>query len=279
MVFDTNRKFAARLNAFKIGANLYWPKKSQITTLDLLKRASSAGLNATDLNYPDHFTDISLPDLKNVMNDNGMVLNGVAMRYYSEPSFKLGAFTNPNKAIRRLAIDETKRGIDNLASLNGDILTLWMGQDGLDYSFQADYTMMWNHTIEAMAEVANHNPNIKVGIEYKPNEPRAFSLMPNAATTLLAIKEINHENVGVVLDFAHILYADEMPALAANLIGRHSQILGVHLNDGYGKWDNGLMVGSVHPIQTIELLVELQRLKYSGVIYFDTFQNNPLSYT
>ena len=274
MTFDKNRKFAARLNAFKVGANIYWPKKNNVTTVDLIERASSAGLNAADLNYPDHFIDTSLTDLQTVLSDNGMTLNSVAMRYYSELSFKLGAFTNPDKAIRRLAIEETKRGIDNLSSLNGDILTLWMGQDGLDYSFQSDYTMLWDHTIEAMAEVSDHNPSIKVGIEYKPNEPRAFSLMPNAATTLLAIKEINRNNIGVVLDFAHILYADEMPAFAANLIGRHSQILGVHLNDGYGKWDNGLMVGSVHPIQTIELLVELQRLNYSGAIYFDTFPDH-----
>lgn len=125
-----------------------------------------------------------------------------------------------------------------------------------------------------MTEVADYIPDIKIGLEYKPNEPRAFSLMPDAATTLLAIKQIGRNNLGVVLDFAHVLYADEMPAFAANLVDRHSQILGVHLNDGYGKWDNGLMVGSVHPIQTIELLFELLRLNYDGVIYFDTFPDH-----
>jgi len=99
-------------------------------------------------------------------------------------------------------------------------------------------------------------------------------LMPDAATTLLAIKEIGRDNTGVTLDFAHVLYADEMPAFAATLIARHSRILGVHLNDGYGKWDNGLMVGAVHPVQTIELLVELERLGYKGAIYFDTFPDH-----
>ena len=34
------------------------------------------------------------------------------------------------------------------------------------------------------------------------------------------------------------------------------------------------MVGSVHPIQTIELLFELQRVRYDGVIYFDTFPDH-----
>ena len=187
MTFEENRRFAARLNAFKLGARNYWPGKNTITTVDLLKRAASAGLNATDLNYPDHFDDVSIKDLKQVLNDTGIMLNGNAMRYYSNPNFKLGAFTHPDKAIRTLAIDETKRGLDSLAELNGKIMTLWMGQDGMDYSFQAEYKVLWNNTIEAMAEVADYIPEIKIGLEYKPNEPRAFSLMPDAATTLLAI--------------------------------------------------------------------------------------------
>ena len=105
----------------------------------------------------------------------------------------------------------------------------------------------------------------------KPNEPRAYSLLSNLGTTLLAIKEINLHNLGVTIDFAHILYSNEQPALVAALIDKHSQILGLHLNDGYGKRDDGLMVGSVHQLATIELLYHISKSKYDGPIYFDTF--------
>lgn len=274
MNYNSSPRFAARLNAFKIGAADYWPGKNTITTTDLLKRAATAGLNAADLNYPDHFVDDSPSDLALALDDAGMALNGMAMRYYTDPGYKLGAFTHPNAEIRQKAIDETKRGLDVLAEMGGNLMTLWMGQDGFDYSFQMDYSRAWDATIRAMAEVADHNPAIDIALEYKPNEPRAFALMPDAATTLLAIKDIGRKNTGVTLDFAHVLYADEMPAFAAALVARHSRILGVHLNDGYGKWDNGLMVGAVHPIQTIELLVELTRSGYDGAIYFDTFPDH-----
>lgn len=267
-------RFAARLNAFKIAASAYWPGKNTITTADLLARAATAGLNAADLNYPDHFQQDRPGDLVHVLADNGMVLNGMAMRYYTDPGYKLGAFTHPDASVRRAAIDETKRGLDVLAEMGGTLMTLWMGQDGFDYSFQMDYARAWDDTVAAMAEVADHNPAIDIALEYKPNEPRAFALMPDAATTLLAIKDIGRDNTGVTLDFAHVLYADEMPAFAAALIARHSRILGVHLNDGYGKWDNGLMVGAVHPIQTVELLVELTRIGYDGALYFDTFPDH-----
>ena len=83
--------------------------------------------------------------------------------------------------------------------------------------------------------------------------------------------DINLNNIGVTIDFAHILYSNEQPALVAALIDKHSKILGLHLNDGYGKRDDGLMVGSVHQLATIELLYHITKLKYQGPIYFDTF--------
>ncbi|MGI9252804.1 MAG: hypothetical protein ACR2J8_03590, partial [Thermomicrobiales bacterium] len=48
-------------------------------------------------------------------------------------------------------------------------------------------------------------------------------------------------------------------------------LFGVHLNDGYGVADDGLMVGSVRPVQTLELLLALREGSYAGTIYFDTF--------
>jgi xylose isomerase len=267
--------FAARLNSFKVGAEGYWPGKNRITTADLIARAATVeGLNAADLNYPDHFAGTSVAELKSAMDGSGVSLNGLAMRYYTEPGFKLGAFTHPDAAVRQAAVDLTRRGIDTLAQMGGRLMTLWMGQDGFDYSFQGDYARMWDTTLEALDAVCAHDRGIDIAIEYKPNEPRSYSLMPDVATTLLAIRECGAANLGVTLDFAHVLYADEMPAHSAYLVSRHSRLLGVHLNDGYGKRDDGLIAASVHPIQTLELLVMLERIGYGGAIYFDTFPDH-----
>ena len=266
-------KFAARLNSFRVRQQEYWPgRNGKATTLDLVERASKVpGLNCVDLNFPDHLLTYDARELTDNMKRIGIALNGYAMRYYDDDAYRLGAFTHPDPKTRRAAIDLTKQGLDALASAGGKLMTLWMGQDGFDYSFQADYARLWEHTIDAIREVADHNPAIDISIEYKPNEPRSFSLTPNVATTLLAIREIDRTNLGVTLDFAHVLYADEMPAYAAWLVSRHSRLLGVHLNDGYAKRDDGLMVGAVHPIQTLELLYVLNRVDYEGAIYFDTF--------
>ncbi len=255
-------RYAARLNAFKAADGI----------AGMIARAGAVGgLDAADLNYPDHFAGQTPAGLSGLLGAAGLALNGLAMRYYTEPGFKLGAFTHPDRAVRRAAIDLTKRGLDACRQMGGGVMTLWLGQDGFDYAFQGDYGRMWGDTLAGLAEVADHDPGLAVSVEYKPNEPRAFALMPDVGTTLLALRELGRANLGVTLDFAHVLYAGEMPAQAAQLVARYARLYGVHLNDGYGRRDDGLMAGTVNPVATVELLVALQRLGYDGVIYFDTF--------
>ena len=260
-------KYASRLNSFKSN----FLEKSKPSTKDIIKRASTVkGLTHVDLNYPDH-SEPSLKDIASYTIDCGLKINGLAMRYYSNPSFKLGAFTNPCRKVRQEAIDLTKKAIDELKEINSNLLTIWLGQDGFDYGFQVDYKKIWNDEIQAIKEIAEHDKECLISIEYKPNEPRAYSLLSNLGITLLAIKDINLPNIGVTIDFAHILYSNEQPALVAALIDKHSRILGLHLNDGYGKRDDGLMVGSIHQLATIELLYYISKSNYDGPIYFDTF--------
>ena len=265
-------KFATRLNSFTSKPEAFWGKLIPPLTIDkLIQRASIVkGLTDLDLNFPDHAGE-NLKNIINTVKDSNLEINGFAMRYYSNPAFKLGAFTNPDKKVRQEAIDLTKKGIDAARESNSNLMTIWLGQDGYDYGFQVDYKKIWQDEIDGIREVALHDKDCQISIEYKPNEPRAYSLLANLPLTLLAIKEIDLPNLGVTLDFAHILYADEQPAFAAAMVSRNSKILGLHLNDSYAKRDDGLMVGSVHQLATIELLYQVYKDEYDGAIYFDTF--------
>lgn len=267
------RRFATRLNSFASGAHVYWPSQTgRPSVLQMAARAATVpGLTDLDLNFPDHAAPDTVRETARAIGDLGLSVNGLAMRYYTNPQFKIGAFTNPDPAVRREAIDLTTRGIDAARAIGCDLMTVWLGQDGWDYAFQVDYSQLWELELAGLREVAEHDPDCLVSIEYKPNEPRSFSVLPDCATTLLAIREIGAPNLGITLDLAHVLYADEQPAFAATMAARHARVLGVHLNDGYGKRDDGLMVASVHPQQTLELLMQIRRDGYDGAIYFDTF--------
>ncbi len=100
-------------------------------------------------------------------------MNGFAVRWRN--LWKNGDFTNPAPELRRKAIEMTKEACDICRRLGGSVITLWLENDGFDYSFQTDYVTAWNQIIEAMRETADYAPDMKISIEYKPFEERNFA--------------------------------------------------------------------------------------------------------
>src|SRR5258707_1433597 len=193
--------YASRLNSFASCPERCWKSATyKPTTLELIERASQVrGLSAVDLNFPDHFKNVKPEEIISFARDRGLTVNGIAMRYYSDPGFKLGAFTHPDECVRQAAIDLTKKAMDLLAQTGGNLLTIWLGQDGWEYPFQVDYETIWEAETDAIREVADHNHSIQISIEYKPSEPRSFSLLSNLGMTLLGLKKADRPNLGVTL--------------------------------------------------------------------------------
>ena len=254
-------RYATRLNSFT-------GKKKDLKTV-LSEMAAVRGITHVDLNYPEHFVDMSIEELKVVLSDLGLTVNSVAMRFRKE--FLHGEYTNRDEAVRREAIELSKAGIEATAALGCDLVTIWLGYDGWDYSFQKDYARAVDQTVAAYQELADFRPDIRLSIEYKPYEERVFCLNASVGTTLYLLQRIDRANVGATLDFAHMLMAGDTPAFGAAILLQQGKLWGVHLNDGQNRTDDGLMIGSVHPFETAEMLYYLLRYGYQGVIYFDTF--------
>ncbi|WP_235182965.1 sugar phosphate isomerase/epimerase family protein [Gracilibacillus boraciitolerans] len=165
----------------------------------------------------------------------------------------------------------TEEAVEICDELGGTVTTIWMANDGFDYSFQLNYQEAWEMQVEAIREVAQKNPNSNISIEYKPYQPRAFTLFSDIGTTLLGIEDINCDNVGITLDLCHMLMKKENPALSLALAQSRNKLMGIHVNDGYQDNDDGMMLSSVHFIQTLEFIYYLKKYDYNGLIYFDTF--------
>lgn len=102
--------FATRLNSFASNPKLYWKEISgKPSVLQMVERAAAVeGLGVLDLNYPDHLVGADPSILARQIRDLGLEISGLAMRYYSIPEMRLGAFTNPDPKVRQQAIDLTK---------------------------------------------------------------------------------------------------------------------------------------------------------------------------
>lgn len=255
-------RYATRLNSFRRGGR---------SVEDAIRLAATTpGLSAFELNYPQHIDNLPAGGLKPLLEDTGLPLTALNLRFEG-PALANGAFTAPDRVTRQRAIDTARAAVDFAAEHGAGHVILWMADDGFDYPLQVDYQRLWNDEIDGFRAVARHNPDVRVSVEYKPVDPRRWALIRSMGESLLAVRDVGEPNFGVTIDYCHALMAGENPAAAASLALSRGALFGVHLNDGYGVADDGLMVASVRPVQTLELLLALRNGGYRGTIYFDTF--------
>ena len=266
-------RFATRLNSFRDGGLV----DRGATAVELIAAAARVpGLSAVELNYPQHLQGTSEAAVAEALAASGLAATALSLRFEGR-EYHDGAFTSPRAATRERAIRLCLDAVELAGRLGIPHVNLWMAHDGVDYPFQADFDRLWADEIDGFRRVAAHDPAIRISVEYKPLEPRRLSLIRGMGEALLAVRDVGRDNFGVQIDLCHSLMAREHPAMAAALALREGRLFGVHLNDGYGPADDGLLVGSVHPWQTLELLWTLRRFGYRGTIYFDTFpvRENP----
>ncbi len=253
--------FAGRMNSFILRGD-----KDLYDTIDTYHKVP--GITHLEFNYPEHIKKYDLEKIKEHIGD--MKVNGVAMRF--KAPFINGEFTNPDEKVRREAIDLCKEAIDVCRELKGEVVTVWQAYDGFDYPFSVNYEEAWEKMVSAFREICDYAADdIKISIEYKPYEPRNYAMLDGAGTTLLMIKEVGRENLGMTLDICHMLMKHDNPAMYAAIALKQGKLFGLHLNDGYCAMDSGLIFGTVNLPQCIELVYYLKKYDYKGTLFFDTF--------
>lgn len=254
-------KLATRINSF-LRIEDYELEK-------VLSDFKEIGLAYVDLNYPEHVIGYEPEVMKGLLEKNDLKLNGVALRFRDE--FINGELGNSDPKIANAALQLCKDAADYCRKVGGKVVTIWLGFDGFDYSFQINYKKVWDQLVYAYQEIADYAPDLYISIEYKPFQPRAYAFIEGMGVTGMMLNDVNRENLGVTLDYCHMLMKHENPAFATDIFGSQKKLFGVHLNDGYGLNDDGLMVGTSTPFKTLEMLYYLKKHNYDGVIYFDTF--------
>jgi xylose isomerase len=254
-------KLATRINSFL---------DKNTTVLAALDRMGKIdGLTHVELNYPEHLIGCNLGELKKALHRNNLAVNGLALRFCER--FINGELGHADPALAQEANELCFQAVDITKELGGSQITIWLAYDGFDYPFQLDYARAWKQVVNAVRDIADRDPAVNISIECKPYDPRVFSLVGDIGTTLLLIGDVDRPNVGVTLDYCHMRMKHENPAYSLVLAAEKKRLFGVHLNDGYGYRDDGLMVGTVSFLQTLEFLYYLKKHRYDGVIYFDTF--------
>ena len=237
---------------------------------EALRRFSEVeGLDATGLDYPLQFDDPV--KMQAILDRHGIKLCILEMGIYGERRWAKGSFASTDPAIRRQAIELCQRGMDVAAEMGVGEILLWPGQDGYEYPFQSDYGQAWGNFVDGISEVAEHRSDIRVGIEYKPKEPRTRCYIDSAAKALLLCETIGLPNVGVTVDLGHSLAAQESPAEAVSLCTRYKRLFQIHVNDNYGDWDSDLLVGQINLWRSLEFFYWVKKAGFDSWYIMDFF--------
>lgn len=251
----------------RYATNAYGPPVGQ---LEAIRRAGEVGdLEALDINYP--FDEgVTAEDIAEALARAKLRAQAITPIIYDR-RFTRGSFTHPDPEVRAQAVALCNDAVPAARALGAKYVKFWPGQDGFDYPFQVDHAELWELAVGGVSEVVRAAPDVQFAIEYKVKEPRTHLFWSNAATTLLAIESTGLDNLGIVMDLGHSLFAKEAPAAALRLAHDRSRLTSIELNDNWRAWDDDMAVGSVHLLETIEFLLEVRRIGWDDVILLDQF--------
>lgn len=219
----------------------------------------------------DEIAGMSEKYLKDKFKKYGLAISAVGIDLTSDPVWKFGSLTNKDVRLREQATDKLKKTIDFASEVSTGLINIWLGQDGFDYPFQANYAEQWEYAVSTLQKCADYNPLMKLAVEPKPREPRNRSLIDSTATGLLLVMDINKSNVGVTIDTGHVIQDGKNMAQSIAYAHGHGKLFNLHINDNYCGWDDDMIVGAVHNIEFIELFYYLKKIGYEKWCSVDIF--------
>jgi len=180
-----------------------------------------------------------------------------------------GSFSSQLATERQEVVEDLKKAIDIAAELGCNRITTCPLNEGHDYIFELDYGKALDFFEESIGEVASHNPEVRICLEYKWNDPRARCLLGNAGETLAFCQRVGAPNVGVTMDIGHSIQAGERPAQSAVMLARENRLFYVHLNDNDKIWDWDMIPGAYNFWDFIEFFYYLPKLGYDDWFAYD----------
>lgn len=87
----------------------------------------------------------------------------------------------------------------------------------------------------------------------------------------MLIDDVGNDNLGIIFDFCYMIMKKENLVFLLFQLVCKNRFVGFYLNDGYGYFDDGLMLGLVYLLQIFEYIYYVKCVNFNGLIYFDIF--------
>jgi len=185
--------------------------------------------------------------LKKTLDSQGLVAEFVAPRLWEDPRTIDGGYTSNDPQCREYARERSKRAIDIANALGTKLIVLWLAREGTYIREAKDSKVAVDQLVEALDDMLGYDPEIRIAIEPKPNEPVDQTYIPTTGHAIaLGHLTVAPDRVGVNIESAHAILAGLDPSDEMGYALAHKKLWTVHLNDQNGlKFDQDKTFGSV----------------------------------
>ena len=185
--------------------------------------------------------------VRRMLEDNGLFAEFVAPRLWEHPMTIDGAFTSNDPAARTYAIERSKKAADIGRELGCNLMVLWLAREGTYIREAKDAVLATHRLLEAVNTLLDYDPELRIVIEPKPNEPMDLAYIPTIGHALsLGMQSSDPVRVGALVESAHAILAGLDPADEMSFALAFDRLWSVHLNDQNGlKFDQDKAFGAV----------------------------------
>ena len=240
------------------GADPFGPTvRSSIEFSRKLKLYKQLGFDAVQFHDDDAVPDMDdlSPDqiikkaeeVRLALEGEGLVAEFVAPRLWEGSKTIDGTYTSNDPACREYAKQRSRRMLDITAALDCKLVVLWLAREGTYIREAKDSKVAVDRIVEAINDMLAYNPDVKIAIEPKPNEPMDQAYIPTTGHAV-AVGYLSNapERVGVNIETAHTILAGLDPSDEMGFALACDKLYTVHLNDQNGlKFDEDKTFGSV----------------------------------
>ena len=202
--------------------------------------------------------------VKKVLDGEGLFVEIIAPRLWEDPRTIDGAFTSNRAADRKYALDRARRTVDIARQIGCKNYVLWLAREGTYIREAKDGKTAIARLVDAWNAILEHDKEIRVLGEAKPNEPMDQAYLPTVGHMIgVAYKTIDPARSGVLIESAHSILAGLDPADDMAYALYHGKLWSVHLNDQNGlKYDQDKVFGSADLRRAFDQVWTLEKNGY-----------------
>jgi L-rhamnose isomerase/sugar isomerase len=185
----------------------------------------------------------------------GVQAGSINPNLFQDQEYKYGSFGNPDKSIRRRALQHTKDSIEIARRLKSRDISMWFG-DGSNYPGTANIRQRKQWFEQGLKEShASLSPGQRLLVEYKPFEPAFYHTDIADWGMALLLSRAAGPQAKVLVDTGHHYLSQNIEQIVAWLLSE-DMLGGFHFNDRRYA-DDDLTLGSIDPYQVFRIFHEI----------------------